>query len=323
MVFGDVLARGRPIPEHLGGVVHGKAGDVAGLAGHRLQVGIDALIFVGGVAVAVGAGHLLIGGDDVVIRQQAAQDDVVFAPVAVGADQVLAAHVHIQALRREVQGFIQVAVLDAVAAAAVEVAGAAVLARGGAHALGGRRQVNALGGVAKITLAISCRIGVADQAVHVGRFVEIEGIIFPAVTSVTAHALLFIALAADAEVVDLVLLANGDRLVAPGHLHRLTLPGPVGGAHQLLGRIGVAFQAGGGDFLPGGIGAGQQVGVAGMDGMLGQVGLGVVAGGSHLGPQDDQRDDNDRQGDQQANGPDVTSGKRCGSIFHVSSNGYI
>ena len=61
---------------------------------------------------------------------------MVFCFVAIDALEVIPPHVNINIFGREVEAFIQVAVLDGIAAAAVEVATAAIFARGSAYTLG-------------------------------------------------------------------------------------------------------------------------------------------------------------------------------------------
>jgi len=114
------------------------------------------------------ARHLLGGVDPVVVGDDAAEDLVLAGDVAVAALQVVtAAHVHVQRAARKVQALVEVAVLDAVAAAAVEVALAAVLARGRAHAPRGGEQIDLVGRVAELALAVGRGVGVAGQAIDV------------------------------------------------------------------------------------------------------------------------------------------------------------
>ena len=200
--------------------------------------------------MTVFAGDLCNRVDGVVVGQQLALDDMIVCLVAIGAKEVEPAHVNVQVLRREIEALVQVAVLDAVAAAAVEMALAAFLACRRPHRLSGGQQVNAFSRQAVVALVIDRRIGMAGQAVHVGLLGEIEVLVRPAVTDVASHALLFIALRTDAEVVDLILFANRHRLIAPGNRDRIAFPGPVRGVHDLVGRVSVALEAGRGHFLP-------------------------------------------------------------------------
>jgi len=100
---------------------------MASLAGDTRQMGIDPVIFVWRQAVTVGAGGLILqveaDGD------RPASDLMVFRLMAIGADHVLATHVDIEVLGRVDQVLVEVTVLDGVAAASGEVAGATILAR--------------------------------------------------------------------------------------------------------------------------------------------------------------------------------------------------
>ena len=184
--------------------------------------------------------------------------------------------------------------LDAVAAAAVEVAFAAVIARGRAHGLCRGQQVGPLGGIAIFAFGIRGRVRVAGEAVHVFGIVEIVVGIRPAVAGVAGHALLFVALRADAEVVDLVGLADGDRLVAPGNVKRLALPREVGGSHHFSGGVRVAFQAGLGHFLPGGEIPLNNVFMVGVGDVAGHTIRGGVFRLGGLRPEYRQGDDDDQ-----------------------------
>ena len=70
---------------------------------------------------------------------------LVLGAVAVDALEVVAAHVHVHVLVGVVQALVQVAMLHGVAAAATEVAAAAIFTRGQADAFRRRQQVDALG----------------------------------------------------------------------------------------------------------------------------------------------------------------------------------
>ena len=60
---------------------------------------------------------------------------MIFRLVAVNTEEVITSHVHIHSFRGIKQAAVQVAVLDGIAAAAVEMAAAAVEAGGGGYAL--------------------------------------------------------------------------------------------------------------------------------------------------------------------------------------------
>ncbi len=198
---------------------------------------------------------------------------VVLAGVAINTLKADLAHVNVNAGVGIVEALVQVAMFDGVAAAAVEVATAAVLARRPAHAAGRGGQVNALGRVAGRGLAIGARVGVTDEAVHVGLLGKVERRIFPTIPGMARSAAGPVALDANAEVVELVLLTDGHQFVAAGQLQRLALPRPVGRLHHLRRRRLVTLQAGGRHLLPRGIGAGHERGV-----------VGVGRGRLHVGP---------------------------------------
>src|SRR4030042_1001244 len=121
-------------------------------------------------------------------RDRAAEELVVLSLMAVSADEVQSAHVDIDVLFGVEQAAVQVAVLDGVAAAAGEMAGAAVLAGRGAHALGGGQQVDLGDRDARVALGVGRWVGVADQAVDVAFIGEIEVGVLPAVAGVAARA---------------------------------------------------------------------------------------------------------------------------------------
>ena len=271
-VFGQVLAGGRPVPIDLRRMAQRPFGDVARLAGDSVGVGADARVGVQRLLMAVGAGHgrrLHLGAD----RNAVTQNLVILAAVAIDTLKAQLAHVDVDAGVGIVEALIQIAVLDGVAAAAVEVAAAAVLARRPAHAARRGDEVNPFGRVARGAFAIGSSVGVAGQAIDVGLLSEVKAVVFPAVTGVTRCTARPVTLDADAEVVELVLLADSHQLIAAGQLHRLALPRPVGRLHHLLrGRL-MTLQTDGRYLLPCGIGAGHERGV-----------IGVGRSGLHIGP---------------------------------------
>jgi len=128
-----------------------------------------------------------------------------------------------------------VLIIAAFAASAVEMARAAALAAGVADVSGDVDQVDAFDGQAGRALDVGSGGVVTHQAVDVFLNAEIKIGAVPSVTGVAAGAAFPIGLDPDAEVVELVLLADGDRLVAAGKLIGLALPGPVDRPHHLLG----------------------------------------------------------------------------------------
>ena len=256
LVLGTVLPGGRPIPGHLGGIARSARWHVAGLAGDAGQVGVDAVILVRRLAVAVGAGGLilLVEAD----RDRPAANLMILGDVTIGAQHVLAAHVHVEVLGRVDQVLIEVAVLDGVAAAAGEVARATVLARRPGDALRHVGQIDALRRQPGVALQVGAGVVMTHQAVDLLAVAEVEIGVLPAVAGVAGGASRPVGLDADAEVVQAVLLADGHRLVVAGHLIGLALPGPVDGLHHLAGLVGMALQAGPRHFVARGIRARQQ-----------------------------------------------------------------
>ncbi len=87
----------------------------------------------------------------------------------------------------------------------------------------------------------------AHQAVDILLVAEIEIFIIPTVTGMAASAAFPVGLDTDAEVVDLVLFADGYRLITPVQHNRITFPFPMHGLHHLLGGVFMALEAGPGD----------------------------------------------------------------------------
>lgn len=134
-----------------------KFGDVASLTGQLRGVAVQhSLLLVravavagdasGGVAVVAGAAHVCTLGVLGCRGVAAAGHVMAGGLVAGGAGEVQAGgvHVHIDGLFRRGQQAVHVAVFDAVATAAVEVAGAAGVAAGLADLLGNLGQVDRL-----------------------------------------------------------------------------------------------------------------------------------------------------------------------------------
>jgi len=133
-------------------------------------------------------------------------------------------------------------VFDRVAAAAEEVAGAAVEAARRTDILRDLEQIHPFGrhaGPGRLLLVGAGGV-VTDQAVDVGRVAEVESGIGPTVAGMTAGAARLVAGNRDAEVVDGVLLAAIDALAVDRLLGR---PGPVAGLHEVPGRLFVTGQA--------------------------------------------------------------------------------
>ncbi len=247
-----------------------EGGDVAGLAGDLLGVaGENGVALVGGAH----AGMAIDAADALFTRVDAAGDFVRGAAVAVDAGHVRAigTHVDVEGPGRIGEGRVEVAVLDRVAAAAVEVAGAAIAAIGKPHGLGGLEEIDGLehdagpGGEFLGRLAedgqtgasgeffVNLRIGMADEAVDVVGVGKIELGVGIAIADVAGGAAGFVGRQGDAEIVDDVLLAE---VLARGRI--LVGPGPMDGLHDLVRGVAVATKAGCRDLLGLGEGAGNQ-----------------------------------------------------------------
>ncbi len=109
---------------------------------------------------------------------------------------------------------------DCIAAAAFEMARAAVFAVGDANTLGNSEKVNAFQWVTGYAFCVSAGVVMAGQTVDIFLDSEIVVFVFPSITNVAFGAFGPVALNADAEVVDLVLFADSHRLVASGQLHK-------------------------------------------------------------------------------------------------------
>jgi hypothetical protein len=208
---------------------------------------IDAGVRVQPLGVAIRTGNLVgvVHADG----NGPAADQVVFRPVAVDTLKVVAAHVDVERRVRKVEAFVQVAVFDGVPAAAAKMAAPAVVAGRQPHALRGGQQVDALGRQAALALPVNAALIMADQAVYVGGVFEVEVRILPAVTGVTGGAARPVALDADAEIVDRVLLADRHRFRPAFHRHGIGLPAPMRRVDNLVGGLRMALQARLGHFL--------------------------------------------------------------------------
>ena len=277
LALGGELAGLRPVPGHLGRhPAAGECRDVAALAGEGVGVRVEALgsqqvLLVRLVAVAGLAGGRIAGGLFAAqqgamwvgrgYRDAAAGDGVLVADMAVAAAEVepVLVHVHIERVGGGIERGVEVTVLDAVAAAAVVVAGAAGVTTGAADGLGDLGQVDGLDELARARRIFAAhrhriagkagRFGVAagvvtGQAIDLVAVAEVEVLVFPAVADVAGLAEGLVGLVADAEGVDHGLLAQ---VLAGVRID--VIPGPVPGLHDLMRGLGVAFEAGAGDRL--------------------------------------------------------------------------
>ncbi len=229
----------------------------------RLLVGLVAVTALAGGGIA--AGMHRIAAQDGAVRvgrrhaDAAAGDLVPIGLVASGAGESgsstgLGGHVHIQLGRGPVQRRIQVTVLDAIAAATVVVAASTGGGAGLANVPGHHRQVHRVDELAGSRWQLGAFGGhftgharrllvtagvVTDQAIDLALGVKVELVVLPAVAHVTTLAEGFVGAVTDTEAVEHGLLAQLLPRIRVG-----VLPGPVPGVHHLLGRLGVAAQAG-------------------------------------------------------------------------------
>ena len=117
----------------------------------------------------------------------------------------------------------------------------------------------------------------AGQAVNIILVLEIEVFIFPTITNVAGHAFLLVSLGANAEVVNLIFLPDGNWAFPPGHFNWITFPGPMGCLHNIKGYILVAFQASNGNITAVFEGALNDIYVVGVDGSLGYICPGIIS----------------------------------------------
>ena len=265
-----------PVPDRLGR--HSAArefGDMAGLAGHPVgmvvqlhpdQAGAVRAVAVAAFATGHVAAHSRQAGAAKVMRVHriARPRDLVFAAQVAGLAgevQPVAGHVDIDIARRRDQGRTQVTMFHIVAAAAVEMALAAVfpLRHPDRHRRLGqidRRRQRPGDGLCPlrhgrkrriarliVKLGIKRRIGMADKAIDPRRIGGgRDAGVGPAIAGMAGGAARLIAGGIAAKGVDDVLLAQ--RLPRRG---MGIVPAPVQRVHDLIGRLGMAFQAGPGN----------------------------------------------------------------------------
>ena len=124
---------------------------------------------------------------------------------------------NIKMLFGEVKMLIQLTVFDCVPAATVKVAGATIFARGVAYTLCGSFKVNGFKRIAVFAFTVKVAVCMAGETIDVFRVLEVEICIFPAIANVAGGAFLLVALRANTEVVDLILLTDGYCFFSPGN----------------------------------------------------------------------------------------------------------
>ncbi len=230
---------------------------------------------------------------------------MIFGLMTVGALHVeLTTHMDVIIFGGEVQTLVEVAVLDAVPAAAVEVTFATILARRRTDRTCRGKQIYAVGRITEQAFAVRAGVGMAGETIYVfrvGLFRFFTG--FPAIPGMTGHAFVFIALGADAEVIDLVDLSDRHWGIAPGNIESLRFPCPVCGAHHLSRGIWMTFQAGARDFLSRFQFAFDDIRVVHMHRLLGQVVCRICGGLIGVGEEVKDRDENHDHDSEQSQGP--------------------
>jgi hypothetical protein len=201
------------------------------------------------------------------------------------------------------EGAVEVPVFDAVAATTVEVAGSTVVAGRSADALGSGQEVGPLRRVPGQVLRVRTGTVVAHEAVDVALVGDVERVVFPPVPGVTGRAGRLIALDAEAEVVEGVLLPEGNRFVVPFDLDRGVLPQPVLAVEHLLTGILMAFEARPRDIGSRLVRPGHECGVVGVwqpirDTVPRIVGLACFRRLADAGEDDDRGDDEDQDRDE-------------------------
>jgi len=242
---------------------------------------------------------------------------VVLRGVAVDAKHIVLAHVHVELRLGHVEAFIEVAVLDRVATAAVEVALTAVLARRRpAHALSRGGKINAVQGYASLAFGVGGHVRMARETIYILGILKIKIGIFPPIADVATGAPGPIPLNADAEIIDCVLFAYLDLLPQPFGPLGLTEPGPVRGLHHLVRGVGMAFEAGSGHLLGRLIRPREQVAMIGGRGPLGHV---VPRVHARFGTREEQgqRDKHDKQHAPGQHHPGRSHSSGHGALSHV------
>ena len=201
---------------------------MARLAGDGLSMSIQTFIGMQLSVMAVGASHLLRRFDGVVIGDEFAFDGMIFCGVAIGALQIVFAHVHVGLGGGIVQTLIEITVLDSVAAAAVKMTVATLLPRRSGYTLRSSSQVNSICRVAILAFAVTT-LGVTYQAIYILGFskIRVSRAFFPTITGMATGAAFLIALRADTKIVDLIYLANGHGFGSSFNGDGFTFPSPM------------------------------------------------------------------------------------------------
>jgi hypothetical protein len=136
--------------------------------------------------------------------------------MAVDADELVFAHVDIDALAWVRQAGVQIPVLDCVTASSSKVAAAAVVSLGPADTFCGDDEIHALGREPAFGFSISARPIMAHEAIGILGNRKVVGLIYPSISGVTRRAGGPVALDPNTEIVDEILLADFDGLTPAG-----------------------------------------------------------------------------------------------------------
>src|SRR5262245_24719268 len=134
IVFTAILPSLGPIPVDFGRVLQGQCRDVTCLAGDRSKMGVDSLIYMCLIHMALVTRDLFLWIDCVIVGNHTTKDLMFGGPMTVDTLHIeVTAHMNVIALRGEIKAFIQVTVLDAVSTATVEMTFSAILPRRGTN----------------------------------------------------------------------------------------------------------------------------------------------------------------------------------------------
>jgi hypothetical protein len=109
---------------------------MASLAGDGLGVGIDPIVIMRCLNMAIGTGNLFFWINRVIVGNYPAFYNVVLRLVAICAQEIFPSHVDIQAVGREVQAFVQIAVLYPISTSSVKMTFSTVIPSRGAYTFG-------------------------------------------------------------------------------------------------------------------------------------------------------------------------------------------
>ena len=155
-------------------------------------------------------------------------------------------HVNVDAFTGEKQRFVHITVLDGVSTPALEVATATVPAARQSNATSRFQQIHGFTRkpCSLLFLEVGADVVMAYQAVDTCLIAEIEILVLPSVTYVTAGTGRPVRLNTDTEIIDDVTLADAQGIIMSRNHDFLPLPVPVSRLHNLLRRILMALETG-------------------------------------------------------------------------------